>query len=31
VDYEDGDGKFNLEMITIRDGWALYRDKEYKV
>jgi hypothetical protein len=31
VDYEEGDGKFNLEMITIRDGWALYRDKEYKV
>jgi hypothetical protein len=31
VDYEEGDGKFNLEMITIRDGWALYRDKEYQV
>ncbi len=31
VDYEEGDGKFNIEMITIRDGWALYRDKEYKV
>ena len=29
VQYEDGDGKFNLEMITIRDGWAMYRGKEY--
>ena len=29
VQYEEGDGKFNLEMVTIRDGWAMYRDKEY--
>ena len=29
VQYEEGDGKFNLEMVTIRDGWSLYRDKEY--
>ena len=31
VQYEEGDGKFNMEMVTIRDGWALYRDKEYCV
>ena len=31
VQYEKGDGKFNMEMVTIRDGWALYRDKEYCV
>jgi hypothetical protein len=29
VQYAEGDGKFNLEMVTIRDGWAIYRDKEY--
>ena len=29
VQYEEGDGKFNLEMVTIRDGWAMYRGKEY--
>ena len=29
VQYEEGDGKFNMEMVTIREGWSLYRDKEY--
>ena len=29
VQYEEGDGKFNLEMVTIRDGWAMYRGREY--
>tara|TARA_B100000029_G_scaffold505788_1_gene587144 strand:+ start:7489 stop:8664 length:1176 start_codon:yes stop_codon:yes gene_type:complete len=29
VQYEKGDGRFNIEMITIRDGWSFYRDKEY--
>ena len=29
VQYAEGDGKFNLEMVTIRDGWAIYRGKEY--
>lgn len=29
VQYEEGDGKFNVEMVTIRDGWSLYRGKEY--
>ena len=29
VQYEEGDGKFNMEMVTIREGWSFYRDKEY--
>ena len=29
VQYEPGDGKFNLEMVTIRNGWAMYRGKSY--
>ena len=29
VQYEEGDGKFNMEMVTIRERWSLYRDKEY--
>ena len=29
VQYEEGDGKFNIEMITIRDNWAIYRGQEY--
>jgi hypothetical protein len=29
VTYKDGDAEFNLEMIPIRDGWAMYHNKEY--
>ena len=29
VRYEEGDGKFNLEMIPIAKGWAMYHGKEY--
>jgi hypothetical protein len=29
VQYEEGDGKFNIEMVTIRDNWAIYRGQEY--
>ena len=29
VNYKDGDAEFNLEMIPIRDGWAMYHNKEY--
>lgn len=30
VQYEEGDGKFNIEMVPIRDGWCMYHGKEYK-
>lgn len=29
VTYKDGDAEFNLEMIPIREGWAMYHNKEY--
>ena len=29
VTYKDGDAEFNLEMIPIRDGWAMYHNREY--
>jgi hypothetical protein len=29
VTYKDGDAEFNLEMIPIREGWAMYHGKEY--
>ena len=29
VEYEPGDGNFNLELVPIRDGWARWRGKDY--
>ena len=29
VEYEPGDGNFNLELVPIRDGWARWRGVDY--
>jgi hypothetical protein len=29
VEYEPGDGNFNLELVPIRDGWARWRGIDY--
>jgi hypothetical protein len=30
IRFEPGDGRFTYDAIAIHDGWALWRDKEYR-